>query len=194
MTDTAADLTLPDVSDGHGAPVRRVEDPRLLRGEAPYTDDLKVPGALQAVFVRSDWAHARVAKIDTSEAAQAPGVVGVFTAADLGLGNLPHGTVPEAFARPVLASDRVRFAGEAVAIVVAETRAQAVDAAELVDVDYEPLEVLIDPARALDDDAPKLFDEGNLAAQGPAGENALGDAEVVVKGRFVNQRLAAVTA
>src|SRR5919202_7078795 len=106
MSETAADLTVPDLSDGHGAPVRRVEDPRLLRGEAPYTDDLKVPGAVQAVFVRSDWAHARIRSIDTAEAAQAPGVVGVFTAQDLDLGNMAHGNVPEAMARPVLAQDR----------------------------------------------------------------------------------------
>src|SRR6188472_908040 len=135
MSEAAAELTAPGVSDGHGAPVRRVEDPRLLRGEAPYTDDLKVPGALQAVFVRSDWAHARIASIDTAEAAQAPGVVAVFTAADLGLGAMPHGGVPEAMARPLLARDGVRFAGEAVAVVIAQTRAQAVDAAGLLLID-----------------------------------------------------------
>jgi aerobic carbon-monoxide dehydrogenase large subunit len=195
MSDTAADLTIPGVDDGHGAPVRRVEDPRLLRGEAPYTDDLKVAGVLQAVFVRSDWAHARVGSIDTSEAAQAPGVVAVYTAADLGLGNMAHGNVPEAMARPVLASERVRFAGEAVAVIVAESRAQAVDAAELVLIDYEPLDVLIDPGRALADDAPRLFEAhgSNLATEGgDEGEGALDDAEVVVRAHFVNQRVAAV--
>jgi carbon-monoxide dehydrogenase large subunit len=181
---------------GHGAAVRRVEDPPLLRGARPYTDDLREPEALYAVFVRSGFAHAQVNGIDTSEAAAAPGVVGVFTGADLQLEPMaaagPPVPTPDAMRRPILATDRVRFAGEAVAVVVAETRAQAVDAAELVDVDYEPLDVLIDPARALDPDAPQLFDGGNLAAQGPAGENALGDAEVVIKGHFVNQRLAAV--
>jgi aerobic carbon-monoxide dehydrogenase large subunit len=195
MSDTAADLTIPGVDDGHGAPVRRVEDARLLRGEAPYTDDLKVAGVLQAVFVRSDWAHARVGSIDTSEAAQAPGVVAVYTAADLGLGNMAHGNVPEAMARPVLASERVRFAGEAVAVIVAESRAQAVDAAELVLIDYEPLDVLIDPGRALADDAPRLFEAhgSNLATEGgDEGEGALDDAEVVVRAHFVNQRVAAV--
>ncbi len=86
----------------------------------------------------------------------------------------------------------MRFIGEPVAVVIAETRAQAVDAAELVWVDYEPLDVLIDPAKALDPDAPQLFEIGNLAAAGPGGEDALADAEVTVKGHFINQRLAAV--
>ena len=92
----------------------------------------------------------------------------------------------------MLATDRVRFIGEPVAVLVAETRAQAVDAAELVDVDYDPLDVVVDMTKALDDDAPKLFAMGNLAAAGPEGEDALSDAEVRVGGRFINQRLAAV--
>jgi carbon-monoxide dehydrogenase large subunit len=184
---------------GHGDAVKRVEDPPLLRGARPYTDDLREPAALYAVFVRSGFAHAKIGGIDTSEAAAAPGVVGVFSAADLDLE--PHAAAgppvptPEAMRRPVLATDTVRFSGEAVAVVVAETRAQAVDAAELVDVDYEPLDLLLDPERALDAEAPVLFpdaENGNLVVQGPAGENALGDAEVVVKGHFVNQRIAAV--
>jgi carbon-monoxide dehydrogenase large subunit len=181
---------------GHGAALRRVEDPPLLRGTRPYTDDLREPEALYVVFVRSGFAHAKISSIDTSGALEAPGVVGVYTAADLDMQPLaaaePPVPTPDEMRRPVLASDTVRFIGETVAAVVAETREQAVDASELVDVDYEPLDVLIDPEKALDDDAPKLFGVGNLAAQGPAGENALGDAEVIVKGRFVNQRIAAV--
>jgi carbon-monoxide dehydrogenase large subunit len=183
-------------SEGHGASVRRVEDPPFLRGARPYTDDLREPGALYAVFVRSGFAHATIGAIDTSEAAAAPGVVGVYTAADLELG--PFGTAgppvdtPEAMRRPVLASDRVRFIGEPVAVVVASSREQAVDASELVDVDYDPLDVVVDMTKALDDDAPKLFEGGNLAAAGPEGEDALAGAEVRVGARFVNQRLAAV--
>jgi carbon-monoxide dehydrogenase large subunit len=92
----------------------------------------------------------------------------------------------------VLASDVVRFIGEPVAVVVAQTRGQAVDAAELVDIDYDPLDVLVDMTKALDDDAPKLFPGGNLAASGPPGEEALEGAEVRVGARFINQRLAAV--
>src|SRR5690242_5551664 len=148
---------------GPGASPRRVEDPPLIRGAQRYTDDLQVPGALYAHFVRAGWAHARIAGIDTAEAAAAPGVVGVFTAADLDVNPMPAGGGPDAMARPVLATDRVRFVGEAVAVVVADTRAHAVDAAELVFADLEPLDVLVDPRRALDDDAPKLFDQGNLA-------------------------------
>src|SRR3954471_22936923 len=181
---------------GHGAALRRVEDPPLLRGARPYTDDLREPAGLYAIFVRSGFAHAKINSIDTSEALAAPGVVGVFTAADFELAPLeaagPPVKTPEEMRRPVLATDTVRFIGEPVAVVVAETRGEAVDASELVDVDYDSLDVLIDPEKALEDGAPQLFSVGNLAAQGPAGENALGDAEVVVKGHFINQRLAAV--
>ena len=181
---------------GHGAALRRVEDPPLLRGTRPYTDDLREPEALYAIFVRSGFAHAKINSIDTSEALAAPGVVGVFTAADFDLAPFeaagPPVKTPEEMRRPVLATDTVRFIGEPVAVVVAETRGQAVDASELVDVDYDSLDVLIDPEKALEDGAPQLFPVGNLAAQGPAGENPLGDAEVVVKGRFINQRVAAV--
>jgi aerobic carbon-monoxide dehydrogenase large subunit len=184
---------------GRGAAVKRVEDPPLLRGARPYTDDLREPPALYAIFVRSGFAHAKVGAIDTSQAAAAPGVVAVYTAADLDLNDFAPGgppvPTPGEMRRPVLARDTVRFMGEPVAVVVAETREQAVDASELVEVDYEPLDVLIDPAEALADGAPLLFpdfENGNLAAQGPAGEDALGDAEVVVTGRFINQRIAAV--
>src|SRR5438552_8531760 len=110
---------------GHGAAVRRVEDPPLLRGARPYTDDLREPETLYAVFVRSGFAHAQVNGVDTSEAAAMPGVVGVFTDADLGLEPMaaagPPVPTPDAMRRPILARDRVRFAGEAVAVVVAET-------------------------------------------------------------------------
>jgi aerobic carbon-monoxide dehydrogenase large subunit len=174
--------------------MRRLEDPPLIRGAGTYTDDLRVPDALHAHFVRAGWAHAGITGIDTADAAAAPGVHGVFTAADLDLRGMPIGDeLPAAMARPVLATDRVRFAGEAVAVVVAETRAQAVDAAELVLVDLEPLDVLIDPLQALDAGAPQLFPEGNLAGEGSIGEpGALDDAEIVIRADFVNQRVAAV--
>jgi carbon-monoxide dehydrogenase large subunit len=186
-------------STGRGAALRRVEDPPLLRGTRPYTDDLREPGALYAVFVRSGFAHATINSIDVSEAASAPGVVGVYTAADLDMKAQPAAgppvATPEEMRRPVLASDKVRFIGEAVAVVVAETRAQAVDASELVEVDYDALDVVVDMEKALEPGAPLLFEDApnaNMAAQGPAGENALGDAQVVVSARLVNQRLAAV--
>jgi carbon-monoxide dehydrogenase large subunit len=180
-----------------GNPVRRTEDPRILRGEAGYFDDLEVEGLLHAVFVRSTMAHARIESIDTSEAAAMPGVVGVYGAEDLGLE--PHqgfAMVPAALARPHLARDVVRFVGDMVAVVVGETRAQAADAAEAVIVDYEPLPAVIDPEAALADGAPILFPEhgSNLAIEFNFGEDPaiLDDADVVVQGRFVNQRLAPV--
>src|SRR3954452_7779964 len=124
-------------SEGHGASVKRVEDPPFLRGTRPYTDDLRRPDALYAVFVRSGFAHATINGIDTSMARDAPGVVGVYTAADLHLERFPTSGTPEEMRRPVLADGVVRFIGEPVAVVVADTRAHAVDAGELVDVDYD---------------------------------------------------------
>ncbi len=183
-------------SEGHGASVKRVEDPPFLRGTRPYTDDLRNADALYAVFVRSGFAHAKLGAIDKSEALAAPGVVGVYTAADLDLKPFPTAgppvDTPEEMRRPVLATDVVRFIGEPVAVVVADTRAHAVDAAQIVYIDYEDLPVLVDMTKALDDDAPKLFEGGNLAAAGPPGKEALEDAEVRVGARFVNQRVAAV--
>jgi carbon-monoxide dehydrogenase large subunit len=176
-----------------GAALRR-EDPPLVTGAAHYTDDLVPPGALHAVFVRAPLAHGRILAIDPGPAAGLPGVAGVFTAADLDLPPMPAGGAPEAMARPVLASDTVRFLGEAVAVVVAATRAQAQDAAEAVEVDYEPLPPLTDPLAALAGGAPRLFAEaGNLARERrwPEPSRALEGAEVVVRARFVNQRVAA---
>ena len=175
-----------------GALLRR-EDPPLVTGAALYCDDLVAAGALHAVFVRAPLAHGRILAIDPAPAAAMPGVAGVFTAADLDLPPLPAGGAPAAMARPVLATGSVRFLGEAVAVVVAATRAQAVDAAEAVEVDYEPLEVVTDPRRALAADAPRLFEGGgNLAKERrwPEPSRALEGAEVVVRGRFVNQRVA----
>ena len=182
MTSPAAD----------GAALRR-EDPPRVTGSAHYTDDLAPPGALHAVFVRAPLAHGRILGIDPVPAAGLPGVAGVFTAADLDLPPMPAGGAPEAMARPVLASDTVRFLGEAVAVVVAQTRAQALDAAEAVEVDYEPLPVVTDPLAALAGGAPPLFAGGNLARERrwPEPSRALEGAEVVVRARFVNQRLAA---
>jgi carbon-monoxide dehydrogenase large subunit len=171
----------------------RREDPPLVTGAAQFSDDVVFPGTLQAVFVRAPLAHGRIVGLDRSVAAGLPGVAGVFTAADLDLPPMPAGDAPAAMGRPVLASGTVRFQGEAVAVVVAQTRAQALDAAEAVEVDYEPLPVVTDPEAALADDAPRLFaDGGNLARARPWPEpsRALEGAEVVVRGRFVNQRVA----
>ncbi len=177
-----------------GDAVRRVEDPPLVTGSAHYTEDLALPGALHAVFVRSMLAHARVNGIDTTEAAAAPGVTAVLTAADLDLQPLRPGFGPPVFSRPLLASDVVRFMGEAVAVVVASSREQAVDAAELVQVDYEPLEVVTDPLAAAVPGAPLLFTEhgSNVAVEQPwEGEPARPEeCEVVLRAHLVNQRVA----
>ena len=175
-------------------PTPRREDPPLVTGAAVYSDDLVPPGALHAVFVRAPLAHGRILGIDPAAAVGLPGVAGVFTAADLALPPMPAGGAPDAMARPVLATDTVRFLGEAVAVVVAETRTQALDAAEAVEVDYDPLPVVTDPLAALAADAPRLFAEGgNLVKERrwPDPSRAMEGAEVVVRGRFVNQRVTA---
>ncbi len=180
-----------------GNPVRRTEDPRILRGDAGYFDDLEVEGLLHVTFVRSTMAHARIESVDTAEAASMPGVVAVYAADDLDLEPLQgFAMVPAALSRPPLARGVVRFVGDIVAAVVAETSGQAVDAAEMVIVDYDPLETVVDPEAALADDAPAVFPEhgSNLAIEFNFGEDPsiLDDADVVVTGRFVNQRLAPV--
>jgi carbon-monoxide dehydrogenase large subunit len=178
-----------------GAPVRRVEDPALLRGEGSFIDNLDLPGALHLAFVRSPMAHAELGAIDTGDARAMPGVVAVFTADDLALPDYT-GLVQlhPALSRPPLARERVRFVGDAVALVVADSKAHAVDAADVVVVDYRPLPLLTDMEEALAPDAPRLFDavEGNVAmgAREPDDSDPLADAEVVVRGRFENQRLA----
>jgi len=178
-----------------GTTVRRVEDPKLVRGESTYVGNLALPGALRAAFVRSPFAHARILGIDAGQACASSGVVAVYTAGDL---NLPahHGLlmVNAGTPRPPLATDRVRFVGEAVAMVVAESEAAAVDAIELVDVDYEELPVAVDMEDALAAGAELQFPElgSNLAtgARSPEDPDPLGDAEVVVRARMVNQRIA----
>lgn len=180
-----------------GHAVRRREDPAILEGAARYFDDLQVDGLLHVVFVRSTIAHATVESVDTADAAAMPGVVAVYAADDLGLDPVQGFVMlPPVFSRPPLASERVRFVGDIVAAVVAESRAQAVDAAEQVIVDYEPLPALVDPEAALVDGAEVLFPEhgSNLAIEFNFGEDptVFDGADVVVSGRFVNQRLAAV--
>jgi aerobic carbon-monoxide dehydrogenase large subunit len=180
-----------------GNPVRRVEDPRILRGEATYFDDLSPAGTLHVAFVRSTIAHARITSIDTAEAAAMPGVVAVHTKETLALAPVQGFVMlPPDFNRPPLADGFVRFVGDIVAVVVAETRAQAADAAELVIVDYDPLPVVLDPEAALADGATVLFPQkgSNEAIEFNFGDDPeiLGDAEVVVHGRFVNQRVAPI--
>jgi carbon-monoxide dehydrogenase large subunit len=180
-----------------GVPVRRVEDPTLLKGEGSYIDNLDIPGALHLAFVRSPMAHAEIRSIDTSEARTMPGVVAVYSADDLdfpdhtGMMQLHPATIRHALAR-----GKVRFVGDTVVVVVAATKAQAVDAAEAVIVDYDALPVVSDMERALAPDAPRQFDamDTNVVMGGrePDGFDPLAGADVIVRGRFENQRLAVV--
>jgi carbon-monoxide dehydrogenase large subunit len=154
-----------------GAPVQRVEDDRLLRGRGRFTDDID-EGALECVLVRSPYAHARITSMDVAAARALAGVVAVYTADDLPFGDkdlpilIPHPNLTHGRTQKCLASRVVRYAGEAVAFVVAESRAIAEDAAELVQVEYEQLPVVITPEAAakaehlVHDDVP-----GNVAAE-----------------------------
>ncbi|HEX9121942.1 MAG TPA: xanthine dehydrogenase family protein molybdopterin-binding subunit [Actinomycetota bacterium] len=180
-----------------GSVVHRTEDPRFLAGRGRYLENLPIEGGLRAVFVRSMMAHGRVSGIDATDALSMPGVEAVLTAADLDLRpQPPSGNVHGPFVRPVLATDTVRFVGESVALVLAEDLGRAEDAAEAVVVDYEPLPVVVDPETALEPGEPLLFPEAgtNLAHEFAKhwDDDVLAGADVVVGGRFVNQRLAPV--
>jgi carbon-monoxide dehydrogenase large subunit len=192
-----------------GQSVRRVEDPRLIQGLGCYADDVILPRQTYAVVVRSPHAHARIRGIDTAAARNAPGVLAVLTGADLAtdkLGNLPtdrgrkrrDGSPAFATPRPALARDRVRHVGDPVAFVVAESQAQAVDAAELVAVDYEPLPALAATRDALQAGAPAVWDEAadNVAFVWEAGNRdavarAFETAAHVTRLEFVVTRVAA---
>jgi carbon-monoxide dehydrogenase large subunit len=180
-----------------GNAVRRVEDPEVLTGVAKYVDDLPLDNGAHAVFVRSTVAHARIDSIDTSDAASMPGVIAVLTGADLGIApqnSMPM--VPPTFNRPPLADGVVRFVGEPIAAVIAETRTQAFDAAEAVVVEYDPLPAVVDMNGALDSSAPVIFPEAgsNICVDLNFGvdDSIFDGADVIAKGRFVNQRVAPV--
>jgi carbon-monoxide dehydrogenase large subunit len=178
-----------------GNPVRRREDPRLVTGQGRYVDDVATANGAVAVFVRSPFAHARVTAIDTTAAAAMPGVVGVFTDESLGLAPYKgFPLVPDPMTRSHLARGTVRFVGEPVAVVLAETHGQAVDAAEAVLVDYEALDVVAGPEAAASDRVVLYPDAGsNRCYQVDlGGGDALEGADEIVRLRFVNQRLAPV--
>ena len=180
-----------------GERILRTEDPDLVTGRGTFVDNLDLPGATHVVYVRSAMAHARIVGIDTSTARDMPGVLAVLTHADLaadGLGPVPIDMplLPANIRRPALADSTVRFVGELIAAVVAETRALAVDAAEQVYVDYDVLPSVIDPEKALDD-ATLLFPENgsNTIVNLSAGQTVdFSACEVIVGGRIVNQRIA----
>jgi len=185
-----------------GARVKRVEDPRLITGAAKYLDDLRIPGMAAVAIMRSPYAHARIRSIDTSAAAQAPGVIGVFTGKDFEhLNPLPcawQAAGAENFVNTprALEIDRVTFTGAGVAAVVAETSAQAEDAMGLIQVDWEPLDVVVDAEEAVGEGAPQLHENAasNIVMDWSCGnlegtDAALADADVRIEQRLVNQRL-----
>jgi carbon-monoxide dehydrogenase large subunit len=194
-----------------GQPVARFEDPRLVRGGGRYVDDFVLPGMVFGTVLRSPHAHARIRTIDVARARAAPGVLAVLTGADWqasGFGDLP---VPGGFKRrngaplyrppyPALVKDRVRWVGDYVAFVVAETRLQAMDAAELIAVDYEPLPAVVETAQASLPGAPRVWDdcEDNICfvqieGDAAATEAAFARADHVVRHRFVINRVTAAT-
>jgi carbon-monoxide dehydrogenase large subunit len=190
-----------------GQPVLRTEDPVLVRGEGRFTDDVSVPGQLHAVIVRSRHAHGIIKKIDTEAARKMKGVLGVYTGADLsaaGYGTLKcivpfknrDGSEMKKPPRPALPTDKVRFVGDPVAFVVADTLNRAKDAAEAVEVEIEPLPAVTDPEEALSADAPLLYDDvpGNVALDYHYGDtdavnDAFANAAHVTRLKLVNNRV-----
>jgi carbon-monoxide dehydrogenase large subunit len=185
-----------------GARMKRVEDPGMITGTAKYIDDLRLPGMAHVAILRSPYAHARIKGIDTAKAEAHPGVVAVYTGKDFEhLPPLPcawQATGTENFvATPrALELDRVTFTGAGVAAVVAETKIAAEDALALIEVDWEPLEVVVDAEDAVKEDAPQLHEvaERNIVMDWHCGDadataNALEEADVVVEQRLINQRL-----
>jgi carbon-monoxide dehydrogenase large subunit len=185
-----------------GSGIKRREDPRLITGTARYTDDITLPGLLHAAILRSPHAHARITKIDTSQAKAAPGVVAVFTGADTEsalkpipcLWLVPGSDLKTSPFAP-LAKDVVRYVGDAVAVVVAESPYQAYDALDLLAVDYDPMPAVIDPQKATEEGAPTLHSEApdNVAfhwtVAGGDIDAAFSNADVVVRERIIQQRL-----
>ena len=192
-----------------GAPIKRREDPRLITGQATYVDDIKLLGMLHMSFLRSPYGHARIVGINTEAARNYPGVLAVYTADDMKgfVGNVaiaaPLGKMTEGMgAHGPLAHGKVRFYGDPVAVVIADDRYTARDARDLIEVDYEPLPAAMDVEKAMQPDAPILYEEfdTNVAfgIHTPTDEidkvfeQTKADGGIVVKQRLINQRLAPV--
>ena len=191
-------------TDVLGASIKRVEDPRFITGKGRYLDDIKLSGMTYMSILRSPYAHANIRSIDTSAARAMPGVVLVLTGADIPYNPLPmawpaggsSGVVNNINMPRVLATDSVKWTGEGVAAVIAETAAQAVDALEAIVVDWEPLPVVVDAEQATLTGAPQLHENApnNVVFNWTVGDKvgtdaAVDSAEVVVRQRIVNQRL-----
>ena len=181
-----------------GSRIKRREDPRLIMGRGTYVDDIQLPRMTYAAILRSPYAHARIRSINVDKAKALPGVVAVMTGADLQGKNVPCGwTLPDikVAPHPALAVGKVRYTGDAIAVVVAEERYIAKDALDLIEIDFEPLPVVVDAEQAIQPGAPQLHDEvpNNTTFVWKVGggdiDKAFREAEVVVKERIVNQRL-----
>ncbi len=188
-----------------GDSIKRKEDPRLLRGEGVYAEDIQVPGMLWVHFVRSIHAHARILDIDATEALAQPGVKAVLTGKDIhprfetypviAIPGLPEVTAEKSLPPfNMIATDKVRHVGEIVAIIVAEERYIARDVEDLVRIDYEVLPGAFDPEEALRPDAPQVHDDRSNEAMlwrrsTPNVAQAFEEADVIVRERFVNQRI-----
>jgi carbon-monoxide dehydrogenase large subunit len=186
-----------------GSGIKRREDPRLITGQAKYTDDLSLPGMAYLHIVRSPYAHANIRSINTEKAVRMPGVVGIFTGKDIaegGFGNIPCAwIVPDSECKapphPSLATDKVRHVGDGVVAIVAEDPYLARDAGDAVEIEYEPLPAVVDALEATQDGAPQLYTtvpnniDFRWEVKGGDLEKAFGEAEVVVRERIINQRL-----
>src|SRR5262252_7225131 len=186
-----------------GQAMKRKEDPRLVSGTSTYVDDVVLPGMLHMAITRSIHAHARIKHIDTSKAQKLPGVVAVVTGEEVAahcapvpcVASLPNMKNAQ---RQLLAVGKVRFVGEPVAAVVAENKYIARDAADLIEIDYEPLAAVVNPEKAMDPSSPRLYDESSDNIAYKFGfetgntEEAFKNADVIVKERFINQRLAPI--
>src|SRR6266536_1459696 len=188
-----------------GAARRRKEDARLITGRTTWTENVTLPGMLHLAILRSPVAHARITRLDTAPALREPGVVAAFSGRDVAgaQGSLPCAwpVTPELVApgHPPIAVDEVRHVGEAVAVVVARDRASALDALTAIDVDYEPLPVVLDMEAALAEGAPLVHaDKGtnrsytwifDSAEVGSGGDVAAAEADVTISRRYVQQRL-----
>ena len=190
-----------------GQAVKRVEDKRFITGKGRYTDDIVLPGMLHAQIIRSHYAHARIVSIDLSEAKGMEGVTAIFTGKDIaeaGINGVPcgwqvdfkNGDTMKEPPHPLLVADKTRYMGDAVAVVIAKSKALAKDAAEMVEIDYEPLDAVVSAEEAVEEGAPLVHDDipNNMSFDWELGDRektneAMAKADHITTLEFVNQRL-----
>ncbi|MDX2045335.1 MAG: xanthine dehydrogenase family protein molybdopterin-binding subunit, partial [Chitinophagaceae bacterium] len=189
-----------------GKSVKRVEDKRFITGRGNYTDDIVLPRQTYAAFVRSPYAHAKIISVDTSAAKAMPGVVAVYTGADVAhvngvpcgwQVNFKNGDTMKEPKHPLLVADKARHAGDAVAVVIAESKEEATDAVEAIAVEYEELPCVVDASKAVHPGAPLVHDDApnnicyDWALGNPIAEvdEAISRSAHVTTLEFVNQRL-----